>query len=455
MNYEKQNAKEWQLSNDVESPPNQDSDDSDQDLAVPNPVTGTHESYNTPARPVLKPNTHLGSAAGSSTTTLPRTIIPLKMVPFSRTPGLIRRYNGPPVRGKFSLNKANAPLGVRSRATLLYQRDNAAKASYRQRERATTFFTLDKPSSDIEPNQVKMHTALEEIGVRMDTYIRPPQSSADRNLLIWGTFAQASATITELKSWVRRCENILSSGNFKGPRGMPSVRHLTENQKRALDKQIQKEAARLKFRQTPSEGKSFQCTGAFLWPMDEVRPSDLLGPSYEALDPVRMFYQCYIIFDSQLSVFKILSNQIVSVTSALKRMEVIVREFVARSSRSITMHLVEPPSQEIIQKEIVLRDGRNYKLAELTGGNLTEQELAVLPDQNLKLAAENKTCMQHATLRSIAALRYYRGRIRMRVHLGTFALTVVRCPGGLPRMPRETFMEDLKMPSTEGKILKE
>ena len=54
----------------------------------------------------------------------------------------------------------------------------------------------------------------------------------------------------------------------------------------------------------PEVGRTYGFTGAFLWPVEEirpeeVRPEELLGDSLEALDPIRFEYRCHIVFDNQ------------------------------------------------------------------------------------------------------------------------------------------------------------
>ena len=53
----------------------------------------------------------------------------------------------------------------------------------------------------------------------------------------------------------------------------------------------------------PESGRTYGFTGAFLWPVEEVRPEEFLGDSLEALDPIRFAYKCYIVFDNQVSAF--------------------------------------------------------------------------------------------------------------------------------------------------------
>ncbi|KAK0512646.1 hypothetical protein JMJ35_004663 [Cladonia borealis] len=45
--------------------------------------------------------------------------------------------------------------------------------------------------------------------------------------------------------------------------------------------------------------RTINFTGAFLWPVEEVRPEELLGNSLDALDPIRVDYKCHIVFDDK------------------------------------------------------------------------------------------------------------------------------------------------------------
>ena len=50
----------------------------------------------------------------------------------------------------------------------------------------------------------------------------------------------------------------------------------------------------------PESGRTYGFTGAFLWPVEEVKPEEFLGDSLEALDSIRLQFKCHIMFDNQV-----------------------------------------------------------------------------------------------------------------------------------------------------------
>ena len=80
-----------------------------------------------------------------------------------------------------------------------FPRDNIAKAAYRRREQPTKHFYLHKPIGELEENQPKFYEMLEELGVRTNTFICPPQSRNDHVIPIWGKAHDVSRTVANLK----------------------------------------------------------------------------------------------------------------------------------------------------------------------------------------------------------------------------------------------------------------
>ncbi len=441
MNYEKRNAKLWQQSNPYEAlQAAVDSDSSSDDYEEPSRRSDPKETTTPPV-----PNkTHLPGHPS----------LPPKPPVKVKQPRIVPPANRPA--------RAVRPL----RVTLFDKKDNAAKAAFRLGQPPTKKFTLGKPSYLIESDRRKVYSLLEEMGVRFGSFIRPLQSFLDRELLLWGDEKQTANTMRELQQWVLTSEEPSNYNRDVGnaPKGKDkfikeystlSPRYEAENKK------LKREARLQKYQQVPAAGVSFQYTGYFLWPRDEVHPQELLGQSCEAFDPIRMHCRAHVVFESQLSLFKILSDDGAAIQSAIKRIEGTMREFVARNNRPVSLYLIEPPTPAVMQKQIKMLDGSPLTkagnatmLPVLTGGSLALDELKVWFDESQKMTTRNKYEMQHALHKSIARLPYYRGRVQMRVLLGTFALTVFRWSKETKSIAFEKLRDDMRLSNSKGAMIR-
>ena len=441
MNYEKRNARLWQQSNPYESLQAAiDSDSSDDDSEEP-------------ARP-------------SDTKKVTATAVPYDL----QLPGLPSLPDKPPAVGRQPrvVPPVNRPArAIRPlRVTLFDKKDNAARAAFRRGQPPTKKFILRKPSYEIEGDRKKLYIILEEIGVRLGSFIRPPQNFLDRELLLWGDERQTANTWRELHNWVLKSEEC-SSNNRDSEKALKGKDKFTKSMStlnpnfEAENKKLKKEARLYKYQQHPAAGVSFEYTGYFLWPEDEVHAQELLGQSCEAFDPIRMHCRAHILFESQLSLFKILSDDHAAVQNAIKRIESTMREFFARNGKSILRYLIEPPAPAAMQKEIKMLPGPSLTqtgsatmLPALTGGNLGLEELKVWFKASQDLAAWNQNQMQRALYRSMVRLPYYRGRVQMRVLFGTFALTVFRWSKETESIPFERFREDMGLSNSKGTLIR-
>jgi hypothetical protein len=355
--------------------------------------------------------------------------------------------------------KSRYPTGVK----LVRKEDNAAKGAFRRGKPHDALFTLNKTCEKIEPDRTKMYNRLEEIGVRFNSFIRPPQFLADRILLLWGDEEQTAQTIAELKEWVKSSDD--DDDSFHGPREKMQLKLKNEkfarigyNQNKKaeqLDKKIREEARMHKFQKNPEDGQEFAFQGCFLWPVDEVRPEELLGPSCEAFDPIRTYNHSHIVFEATLSGFKILSNKEAAVQNALQRIEGTMREFVARSGKIYSSHMVQLPRASNMLKEVKVLPGSTGKVPVLTGASLISQEVHKYIRQKDAIESENRKRMRHALCRVIERLPLYRGQVRMRVLFGTMTLSMFRWPEGATTVPFSDFIRNIDVTSTKGALIRE
>lgn len=417
--------------------------------AKPPIATGHIGQTGGPRVATTAPKPHTAKARGPPTRVQPR--------PGLQPRSMQVRTGGPPhLSSRRGIEASKYPTGV----TLPRNEDNAAKGAFRKGRVHDAIFVLSKTCEKIEPDRIRMYGRLEEIGVRFETFIRPPQFLEDRTLLLWGNEPHISQTIAELEEWVSTSEN-----DMYGPRETIQIKSNPKNFARTgllqgkreeqLDKRLREQAKMLKFQKDPQDGKAFAFQGCFLWPIEEVRPQDLLGPSCEAYDPIRTYNHSHILFEPSLSAFKILSNKEAAVQNALQRIEGTMREYVARSGKIYSSHMVQLPKASKAMKEIKMVAGVGGKMPLLTGGPLTSTEIKDFVEEKKILDSSNQKNMRHALRKIIVRLPFYRGQVRMRVVFGTFTLSTFRWPGGAVTEPFSDFIRDVDSTSTKGTLVRE
>ncbi|CAD6569863.1 MAG: hypothetical protein ASARMPREDX12_003112 [Alectoria sarmentosa] len=348
------------------------------------------------------------------------------------------------------------------RANFTYKRDNLARAAFRKRLEPTGRFMLPKDCPDIEPNQKKMYDTFDQIGVRLGSFVRPPQHVKDRELLLWGDARQVQATIAELNRWlVNRPQIDLPRTSMAKDKFAKELSTIGDQYYR-LRKKMQKEAKILEFQQVPAEGRVFSHTGTFIWPIEEVRPDDILGSSLEAFDPIRFQNHCHIVFDNKLSSFRIFSDKEEEVKKTMDRMVGTMKEYIAKSVRPDTIILVEPPSSSAIRMDVkVLPASLNGPKAGksmvpmLIGRTMDPEAREEWLNESNELTMKNNHRMELSLRKCIANLPHYRGLVRMRVQFGTFALKVFRWKEGADSTPIEEFMENMTMSGTKGVMIRD
>ena len=212
----------------------------------------------------------------------------------------------------------------------------------------------------------------------------------------------------------------------------------------------------------PAEGRVFPYTGTFLWPVDEVRPEDILGTSLEAFDPIRIRYHCHIVFDHKLSSFRIFSDEEDAIKRTMDRIVGTMREYVAKSVRPDMMILIEPPNPSVTRKNIkvLLLSPSDTKAGQsmiplLTGGALDSKSQREWLEKSTELTRDNNHRMELSLRKCIANLPHHRGLVRVRVQFGTFALKAYRWKEGADSVPFEEFIDNLTMSGTKVVMVRE
>ena len=338
------------------------------------------------------------------------------------------------------------------------KRDNVAKSKFRRGEKPVDAFILSKQCNQLEPDVDKLYTMLEEIGVRLNSYVRPPQHGTDIRLLIWGDGEAVRATKHALKDWqdVTGTREIGFHEKLAREQRYGRVGLNADAKSRDLDKRMREDAKKMRYQKAPPEGMRFKHNGLFLWPVDEIRPEELLGQSLEAYDPIRQLAQAHILFESSLSCFKILSNEDSALPLIMKRIEGTMREYVARSSPRVYMNYAVLPSGPMMRQEIFLTvpcDDEKPSIPTLCGESLSGQSLIDFEELRSQTISKNARSAFNVCRRMLERLQFYRGSIKLRVEFGTFFLQSWFRWSGTPT-PYIAFLDKLGLERTRGILFK-
>ena len=366
-------------------------------------------------------------------------------------------------------NEIRKKMGNAGKFNLGYNKDNTARAAYRKRQPHSATFRLKQDCDKIFLLPRKMYDYFEGLGVRNGSFIRPPQHPKDRDLLIWGSSVRVEKTITELQEYLLRVGPAAESKKFMKPVGKENFSKENSAMGHGFQQkqnQMLKQALIQDFQRVPESGRTYGFTGTFLWPVDEVRPEEILGDSLEALDLVRFAYKCHIVFDNQLSAFKVFTDDPGSVEKTMLRITGVMKEYTAkfttRNSRRIVDYIIEPPSSSTMRKDIKILPGPTTNPAisagkiPLLAGEALETEASDRWIKNSKLMnVQNVHRIEQDLRMAIQLLPYYRGNVRMRIQYGTFELTTLRWPENTSSMPFQDFMMNLGLAGTKGRMIRD
>ena len=342
-----------------------------------------------------------------------------------------------------------------------FDRDNAALAAFRHRQDPIGSYELHKDIVEIEPDPRRLHNLLAELGVRLGSFIRPPQTVNDRKLLIWGNIRQFSKTREELRNWVRQLEDPTGRKSL-GKQKFASEYSTIGDRYKNIQKDTLKRGEIVHFQQIPDPDQHFEYKGAFLWPVDDVEPRDIFGSNLEAFDQIRFALKSHIVFDDKLQVFWIYTDKDGAVARVLKLIEGTLKEFHARNilnGQLKSIHLVHPPQCETVRKDISLRSwssSTGYRIPVLTGVMLDSTASKEWELQSNEIRMLNAVKIQDALQVTLFNLKHYRGHIRIKLLFGTFALVKFRWPRERSSsLSFKDFMHTLVQPGTKATLIKD
>ena len=343
---------------------------------------------------------------------------------------------------------------IRQRVVLDFNRDNAAKSAWRRLNRPDKILRLDQAPMKLEGNKKKLFTMFEEFGIRLGTFIRPPQSIDDVNIQMWGTPEQVALTVKEIEEWVSEMRH---TSNTKWSK---DVNVKGESYQRLLGK-VRLDAKKARFQQDPDPNKVFPVTMHFLWPFDEVHPHELLGSNLEAFDTIRRYFAVFITLDSQRGGFHISGSKAGDIQQVDQRIKGTMTEYVTRSASSPTIIVVDYPVKPGVRREVRMMDGgllstgAEGKTPVSIDVPVPAEEAEACEKDTRALGALNFRRIQKAMAFALHRLPSYRGHNSMCVHFGTFALSTFRWRQGQETYPGNVFAKNVAASSTKGELIRE
>jgi hypothetical protein len=307
----------------------------------------------------------------------------------------------------------------------------AAENAWRNHERPAA-------STTVPDELVWRDQEHEAIAKRYGTFV----FSEDRNksgmiqIDVWGELKAVDATLQAIRAWKTR---EMPSKRVMGTMPFSKQISLLPQQRKNEEKKWHREVMRQRFRRAPPLGTQFGAIGFFHWPVKEFQPHELLGTSYEAFDPIRMECSCYVVFDQSLPGFQVMGDA-TAVKDALLRIRKACFQITARQVapvRRYFLHLGEtesdiPTHVTLEQYERIKRiAARNITLPQDHPGCSPKGRVEIDLDpeeeqENREKSTQDVKIAGKSIMRMIAQLHYYRGHLTFRIRLGTFLATHYR-----------------------------
>jgi len=311
--------------------------------------------------------------------------------------------------------------------------DNEGEAQWRAHDHPKDMVSI--------PDAVKEDKHYETLAREHSTFIIPmrrDRSTGSTTYGIWGDAAATTATKRAIVAWI---QDMIGGSSSRSPRpGRPTtgaaafakVVSLTPKQREREERKWEREVTRQKYRQHPPPGDAFGAIGSFLWPVKEYRPEDILGASFEALDPVRMECSCYVVFEADRSVFRVMGKE-ADVKVGLMRIRRTCFQIAARQIMPVRLCLLRWDEGFGLPESVGLVPYLLPAVQSPQGDAVPPHRLMPLAvgseedDENVQNAteqtAESSERLRSTMVKTLRKLHYYKGCIKMRIRFGTFLVT--------------------------------
>ncbi|KAI7615962.1 hypothetical protein KC343_g9922 [Hortaea werneckii] len=262
---------------------------------------------------------------------------------------------------------------------------------------------------------------------------RDEESIGDEKIYsIWGDDEAVKRTVKEILAWIKAATSEVRRG---AAQKFAKVSSQEPSKRRESELKWRKEVQRQTYRQDPPPDKSFQAIGSFHWPIDECRPDEILGSSYEALDPIRMDCSCHITFHAGLGVFRV-AGTASQVKAGLRRLLLTCFRITARQVLPVRKYLLRWP-QETVPAYLYLEQYDHpvsltnngmplQKHGRSPRGEYLEEDSR--PARAAMETAVNTRRVRNMIISMLGKLHYFRGSVQMRMRLGTLLLKQYKPP---------------------------
>lgn len=305
--------------------------------------------------------------------------------------------------------------------------DNLGDLQFRNHETAKTHIRIPVDLADKD----KGHEMIAKYYGTYIMYDSKQTGNTSTEFGIWGDPKAIAKTIEDIRAWI---EDWQSSQKSSRSRKFAKVCSLTPDSRIRAEKRWEKEVKKHRFRQFPPLDKAFDAIGSFHWPVKEYKPNEILGSSYEALDPIRMDCKCYVVFDEKQGLFHVMGKPD-AVKTGLIRLRRTYFQIVAQTIAPVDLYVLRDAAEHC--GKIILVEYERIRA--VSGEATTEPRIAYSPcavdiDFTIDIS-ENVTSGQlirSSFLTILNKLHFYRGNIQLRVHLGTFlAIQYMRTDDGV------------------------
>ncbi|RMX84854.1 hypothetical protein D0869_04257 [Hortaea werneckii] len=249
---------------------------------------------------------------------------------------------------------------------------------------------------------------------------------------IWGDKEAFKRTVREIGDWIKEATSDIRRG--AAPK-FAKVISQTPEKRRRTERRWRREVQRQTYRQDPPPDKRFEAIGSFHWPIEECRPDEVLGSSYEALDQIRMDCSCHITFHAGLGVFRVAGTAL-QVKAGLQRLLRTCFQIAARQVLPVRQYLLRWP-HETVPTYLYLEQYEHPASSTSEGMSCTKSgrsprgEYLEEDARSARAAMEtevNKRRVRNMIISMLGKLYYFRGSIQMRIRLGTLVLKQYKPP---------------------------
>ncbi|KAJ8612977.1 hypothetical protein MRB53_037185 [Persea americana] len=282
---------------------------------------------------------------------------------------------------------------------------------------------------------------VEEVALKTKTHIekepRPGGQHAPLKVGIWGTKGDVESAKQQLKATAQNRRDGQGRSLHQRPgaarsrkEAFPVVRRITPAEKQKARIAHSEAEYRRKFLKEPTPMDLELCAAmaCFAWPRPEKLescegPEKMLGRSFEALDPIRMEEEVYVIWRPDSSLFVVRGRLDDKVKNAALRIRGAYYQIMALQVTAAAKHILRPvdPTHSLKKIVIVPRSGAStaIRVPELQGEDSNVLQLEIRPAKPANVHLR----MRDAALSGLEKLAYYRVHLTMRARLGTFGLT--------------------------------